>query len=135
MNLLTRLDAIVSSEFEAKLLGRVGRGHFPEITEAHVALAQGGSEFQSEWRTLYVEELAQLLGYHRRHTAATKMKTRGTPTTLSGARDVLEPLDTFQAAVCRTAVGIIGNIVLDRPDCQFAAKTVTSSTREPRKLV
>ena len=29
--LLTRLDVIMSSEFEAKLLGRVGRGHLPEI--------------------------------------------------------------------------------------------------------
>ena len=28
------------------------------------------------------------------------------------------PLDTFQAATFRSAVGLIGYIVLDRPDCQ-----------------
>ena len=40
------------------------------------------------------------------------------------ARDALEQLDTFRPATFRSAVGLIGYIVLDRPDCQYAAKTV-----------
>ena len=31
-------------------------------------------------------------------------------------------------------MGMIGYIVIDRPDCPFAAKKVLSSTREPRQL-
>ena len=44
------------------------------------------------------------------------------------ALDALEPLDTFQATTFRSAVGLIGYIVLDRPDCQYAAKTVTKES-------
>ena len=40
----------------------------------------------------------------------------------------------FQAATFRSAVGLIGYIVLDRPECQYAAKTVRSATREPTNL-
>ena len=43
-------------------------------------------------------------------------------------------MDTFQTTVYRTAVGTTGHIVLDRPDCQFAAKAVIRMAREPRKL-
>ena len=67
-------------------------------------------------------------------TAATKTKTPGTKATGSDPRHALEPLDTFQAAVYRTAVGMIGYIVLDRHDCQFEAKTVMRSTCELRKF-
>ena len=35
---------------------------------------------------------------------------------------------------CCSAVGLIGYIVLDRPDCQYATKVVRSATREPAKL-
>ena len=42
---LRRLDAIMSSEFEAKLLGRVGPSR-DQVPEAHDALARGGSELQ-----------------------------------------------------------------------------------------
>ena len=53
-------------------------------------------------------------------------KTGGTKATSSGARDAFEPLNTSQAAVYRTAVGMNGWIVLDRLDCQLATKTAMS---------
>ena len=61
-------------------------------------------------------------------------RTPGTKATGGNARDALEQLDTFQAATFRSAVGLTGYIVLDRPECQHAAKTVRSATRdcEPR---
>ena len=49
-----------------------------------------------------------------------------------GTRDALESLDTFQAATFRSAVGLVGCMVLDRPDCQHAAKAVRSATIEAR---
>ena len=61
-------------------------------------------------------------------------RTPGTKATGGNARDALEQLDTFQAATFRSAVGLIGYIVLDRPECQYAAKTVRSATREPTNL-
>ena len=42
--------------------------------------------------------------------------------------------DAFQPATFRSAVGLIGYIVLDRPDCRYAAKAVRSATRQPMKL-
>ena len=66
---------------------------------------------------------AVLLGLTDTRTVK-KTCTLGTKATGRGARDALEPLDTFQAATFRSAVGLIGYIVLDRPDCQYAAKAV-----------
>ena len=63
-----------------------------------------------------------------------KTRTPGTKATGGGARDALEPLDTFQAATFRSAVGLIRYIVLGRPDRQKTAKAVRSATREPTKL-
>ena len=80
-----------------------------------------------------VTKLAVLLGLTDTR-AATKTRTPGTKATGGGARDVLEPLDAYQAATFRSAVGLIGYIVLDRPDCQYAAKAVRSATTEPTKL-
>ena len=76
--------------------------------------------------------LAVLLGLADTRVV-TKTGTPGTKETGGGARDALEPLDTFQAATFRSAVGLIGYIVLDRPDCQYAAKALRSATREPTK--
>ena len=61
-------------------------------------------------------------------------RTTGAKATGGNARDALEQLDTFQAATFRSAVGLIGYIFLDRPECQYAAKTVRSATQEPTKL-
>ena len=62
-------------------------------------------------------------------------RTPGTKATGGNARDALEQLDTFQAATFRSAVGLIGYTVLDRPECQYAAKDGAkchSRTYEPR---
>ena len=83
--------------------------------------------------TRYATEFAVLLGLADTR-AVTKTRTPGTKATGGGARDALEPLDTFQAATFRSAVGLIGYIVLDRPDCQCSAKVVRSATRGPAKL-
>ena len=55
-------------------------------------------------------------------------RTPGTKATGGNARDAQEQLDTFQAATFRSAVGLVGYIVLDRPECQYAAKMVRSAT-------
>ena len=68
--------------------------------------------------TRHVTELAVLLGLADTR-AVTKTRTPGTKATGGGARDALEPMDTFQAATFRSAAGLIGYIVLDRPDCQY----------------
>ena len=51
-------------------------------------------------------------------------RTPGTKATGGNASDALEQLDTFQAATFRSVVGLIGYIVLNRPEYQYAAKTV-----------
>ena len=84
-------------------------------------------------RTRYVTGLAVLLGLADTR-AVTKTRTLRTKATGGGARDAQEPLGTFQAATSRTAVGVIGYIFLDRPDCLYAVNAVRSATREPTKL-
>ena len=69
----------------------------------------------------HVTALAVLLGITDTR-AVTKTRTPGTKATGGGARDALEPLDTFQAATLRSGVGFIGYTVLDRPDCQYATR-------------
>ena len=68
----------MSSEFEAKLLGRVGRGHLPETEFLKRTLRWHEEEANISWScgAQYVEELAQLLG-HTGDRAATKTKTPG----------------------------------------------------------
>ena len=70
--------------------------------------------------------------------AVTKTRTLGTKATGGGARDALVMLWSrsipFRQQPSRSAVGLIGYSVLDRPDCQYAAKAVRSATREPTKL-
>ena len=134
-DLLTRLDTIMSTEFEAKLLGRVGRGRLPEIKFLKRKLRWHEDETSFSWSggAHYVAELAELLGFTSDKTS-TKTKTPGTKATGSCARDALELLEPSQAVTYRSAVGMVGYIVLDRPDCQFAAKEVMSKTQEPRKL-
>ena len=67
--------------------------------------------------TRFVTELAVLLGLT--DTRSVMMtRTPGTKATGGNARDGLEQLDTFQAATFRSAVGLIGYIVLDGPDAK-----------------
>ena len=76
----------------------------------------------------------RLVAWTQRHSSCDADANPRTKATGGGARDALEPLDAFQAAPFRSAVGLIGYIVLDRPDCQYAAKAVRSATTEPTKL-
>ena len=133
--LLDRLDRAMKDEFDAKMLGRVGRGQLTEVKFLKRTVRWHEQEMCFSWSggTRYVTELAVLLGLTDTR-AVTKTRTPGTKATGGGARDALEPLDTFQAATFRSAVGLIGYIVLDRPDCQYAAKAVRSATTEPTKL-
>ena len=103
---------------EVKFLKRTLRWHEQEMC------------FSWNGGTRYVAWLAVLLGLADTR-AVTKTRTPGTKATGGGA---LEPLDTLQAATFRSALGLIGYIVLDRPDCQYAAKAVRSAAREPTKL-
>ena len=133
--LLDWLDRFMTDEFDDKMLGRVGRGHLAEIKLLKRTVRWHDQETCFSWSrgTRYVTELAVLLG--RTDTRAViKTRTPGTKATGGGARDALELLDTFQAATFRSAVGLIGYVVLDRLDCLYAAKAVRSATREPTKL-
>ena len=130
-----QLDRVVKDEFNAKMLGRVGLGQLTEVKFFKRTLRWPEQEMCLSWSggTRYVTELAVLLGLADTR-AVTKTRTPGTKATGGGAPDALKPLDTFQAATFRSAVGLIGYIVLDRPDCQYAAKAVRSATQEPTKL-
>ena len=124
----------MTDEFEAKMLGRVGRGHLAEVEFLKRTIRWHEDEMCFSWSggTRYVTELAVLLGLT--DTRSVMTRTPGTKATGGNARDALEQLDTFQAATFRSAVGLIGYIVLDRPDCQYAAKAVRSATGERTKL-
>ena len=128
--LLDRLDRVMTDEFDAKMLGRVGRGYFAEIKFLKRTLRGHDRAMCFSWSgsTRYVTELGVFLGLTDSR-AATETRTPGTTATGGGA-----PLDTFQAATFRSAVGLIRYIVLGRPDCQYAPEAVTSATREPTKL-
>ena len=105
--LLDRLDRVMADEFEAKMLGRVGRGHFAEDKISKRTIRRHESEMCFSWSggTRYVTELAVLLGLT--DTRSVMMtRTPGTKATGGNARDALEQLDTFQAATFRSAVGV-----------------------------
>ena len=84
--LVTLLDAIMSTEFEAKLLGRVGRGILPVMKFLKRTLRWHEEEASFRWSggTRYVEELSQLRGLAD-DRAATKRKTAGTKATCSSS--------------------------------------------------
>ena len=104
--LLDRLDRTMKDEFDAKMVGRVGRGQLTEVKFIKQCADM------SKRCASYVTELAALLGLTDTR-AATQTRTPGTKATGGGARDALEPLDTFQTATFSSAVGWIGYIVLD----------------------
>ena len=133
--LLDRLDRVMADEFEAKMLGRVGRGHLAEVKFLKRTIRWHEDEMCFNWsgRTRYVTELAVLLGLTDTRSVMVT-RTPGTKATGGNARDALEQLDTFQAATFRSAVGLIGYIILDTPECQYAAKTVRSANRESTNL-
>ena len=133
--LLDRLDRVMTDEFDGKMLGRVGRGHLAEDKFLKRTLRWHEQETCFSWSgcTRHVTELAVSLGLTDTR-AVTKTRTLGTKAAGGGARDALDPAGTFQAATFRSAAGLIGYIVLDRPDCQSAAKAVKSATQEPTKL-
>ena len=109
---LDRLDRVMADEFEAKMLGRVGRGHLAEVKFLKRTLRWHEDEMCFSWSggTRYVTELAVLLGLT--DTRSVMMtRTPGTKATGENARDALEQLDTFQAVTFRSAVGLIGYIV------------------------
>ena len=62
--LLDRLDRVMADEFEAKMLGRVGRGHLAEVKFLKRTIRWHESEMSFSWSggTRYVTELAMLLG-------------------------------------------------------------------------
>ena len=67
---------IMMTEFEAKLLGRVGRGHLTEIKFLKRTVRWHDDEGCFSWSggVHHVNELAELLGYTR-DKAVTKTKT------------------------------------------------------------
>ena len=97
--LLDQLDRVTKDEFDAKMLGRVGRGQLTEVKCVKRTVRWHVQEMCSSWSggTRHVTELAVLLGLTDTR-AATKTRTPGTKATGVGVRDALEPLDTFQAA-------------------------------------
>ena len=127
---------MMMTQFEAKLLDRVERGHPSEIKFLNRTVRWHEDELCFSWSggARYVEALAKLHG-DTGDRSVTKTRTPGTKATGSGARDAPEPLDTFQAAGYRTAVGMIGCIVLDRatlPVCSESGDERDARTEEAR---
>ena len=94
--LLVRMDRVMTDEFDAKMLGRVGRGYFAEIKFLGRTLRQQEQEKCFRWSggTRHVKELAVLLGLTDT-PPVTKRRSHGSKATGGGVRDALEPLDTF----------------------------------------
>ena len=104
------------------MLGRVGRDRHTEVKFLSRTARWHEQEMCFSWSggTRYVTELAVLLGLTDIRDV-TKTRTPETKATGGGTRDALQPLEVFQAATFRSAVGLIGYIVLDRLDGQYAA--------------
>ena len=134
--LLDKLDNIMSQEFEAKLLGRVGCGQLAEAKSLKRTLRWHEEEASFTWSggVQYVEELVTVMGLENDRAVTKVTKTPGTKATGASARDALELVNDCEAGTYKTAVGMIGYIVLDRPECQYSAKEVMSMVRGPRKL-
>ena len=77
--LLDRLDRVMKDEFNAKMLGRVGRGQLTEVKFLKWTLRWHEQEMCFSWSggTRYVTELAVLLGLTDTR-AVTKTRTPGT---------------------------------------------------------
>ena len=97
--LLDRLGRAMKDEFDAKMLGRVGRGQLTEVKFLKRTVRWHEQEVCFSWSggARYVTELAVLLGLTDTR-AVTKTRTPGTKATGGGARDALEPLDASQVA-------------------------------------
>ena len=109
--LLDLLDRVKRDEFDAKMLGRVGRGQLMEAKFLKRTVRWHEQEMCFRWSgdTRYITELAVMLGLTDTR-AVTKTRTPGTKATGGGGRDGRWRL--FQAAAFRSAVGLIGYIVL-----------------------
>ena len=123
--LLDRQDRVMKDEFNAKILGRVGRGQLTEVKFFKRTLRWHEQEMCFSWSggTRCVTGLAVLLGLADTR-AVTKTRTPGTKATGGGARDA------FGAAGCLSGSNLplsggIGRI--HRP-----GETLIASTR--RKL-
>ena len=90
--LLDRLDRVTKDEFDAKMLGRVGRGQLTEVKFRKRTVRWHEEETCFSWSggIRYVTELAVLLGL------ATNTRTLGTKATGSGARDALDRWTLFR---------------------------------------
>ena len=105
--LLDSLDRVMKDWFDTKMLGLVGRGNPAEIKfNGHCA------GMSKRCASRFVTELSVLLGLTDTR-ALTKTRTPGTKANGGSARNVLRPLDIFQAATFRRAVGWIAYIFLD----------------------
>ena len=84
--LLVRIDRVMTDEFDAKMLGRVGRGHFAEIKFLGRTLRQQEQEKCFRWSggTRHVKELAVLLGLTDT-PPVTKRRSHGSKATGGGA--------------------------------------------------
>ena len=85
--LLDRLDRAMKDDFDAKMLGRVGRGQLTEVKFLKRTVRWHEQEMCFSWSggTRYVIELAVMLGLTDTR-AATKTRTPGTKATGGGAR-------------------------------------------------
>ena len=119
----------MTDEFDAKMQGRVGRGYLAEIKFFKRTLRWHVQEVRFHWSgsTRYVTELAVLLELTDTR-AVIKTRTAGTKETDGGARDVLEPLETFQAAIFPPAVGLIGSSRTDLIASMRLLESLRSST-------
>ena len=105
---------------------RVGRGHFTEVKFLKRTLRWHEQWMSFSWSgsTRYVTELAVT-----DTGAVMKTRTPGSKATGGGTRDALEAAEYLSGSNVLFGGGVDRNIVLDRPDCQRAAKAVRSASR------
>ena len=94
---------LMSSEFEAKLLGHVGRGHLPQI------------KFLK--RTLGLHEEEASFSWSGGRQTSDEVEDSGNESDREQRTRCAGTAGPLRRRSPRTAVGMIGYIVLDRPDC------------------
>ena len=105
--LLDRLDRVMKDEFDAKMLGRVGRGHFAIVKFFNRTL-RWARPVAWIYRLSICDE-----DTNSGHECNWRRRSR-----CPGAAGY------FSGSNLTLSGGLVGHIVLDRLDCQYAAKAV-----------
>ena len=127
---LDRLDQVLAEKVRIKILGRIGpgAGTHGRFLKRHIEYVNGVFIYYGD--EAHVWAAAAALGVQNGNGAVSP----GTKATGESSRDSLEPLGWQPAATVASAGGCVMYAALDRPDIQFAAKTVMADASAPMNI-